>query len=180
MRLAAVLGGARGGFDELASLPPVPVFAVNDAAAEYPGQLEAFVTLHPEKLPMWLGKRRAAGLPEPGAIIAHTLPPHEAPGVGREHVTELLDYRWPDMTGSGSSGLFAVKVALARGYRVVLCGVPMDPQRTHYEQSTFRNDHSGFCEAWSIALPYLRDNVRSMSGWTAELLGKPDSNWLGN
>lgn len=167
MSIAAVLGGARGGFDELAALRDVAaVFAVNDAAAEYPGPLAAFVTLHHEKLPLWLAHRRAAGFPEPDEIIAH----EDAP-----NVTRVVDYRWPGMNASGSSGLFAVKIALEQTeLPVVLCGVPMDAAGTHYAQSTFANDVGAFRDAWNIALPRLKDRVRSMSGWTAELLGRHD------
>lgn len=164
MSVVAVLGGALGGFDELARLQDVAaVYAVNDAAAEYPGRLAAFVTLHPEKLPAWLDKRRSAGLPEPDAVVAHEMKPR---------VTEAVDYRWPGMTGSGSSGLFAVKVALEKtSLPIVLCGVPMTPAGTHYENSSFRSECHAFTDAWRIALPYLRERVRSSSGWTAELLG---------
>lgn len=169
VRLAAVLGGAAGGFDQLASLPPCPVFGVNDAAAEYPGQLAAFVTLHPEKLSMWLDKRRTAGLPELNEVIAHEAHPL---------VTRVMDYRWPGMNASGSSGLFATKAALEKAERVALCGVPMTAAGTHYTESTFRNDVGGFLGAWEIALPYLRERVRSFSGWTGELLGKPTPEWL--
>jgi len=170
MSLAVVLGGASGGLDELASLPRFDaVFAVNDAAADYAGPLAAFVTLHHEHLPRWLGKRRAAGLPDPGEVIAHV----EAP-----HVTRVVDYRWPGMNASGSSGLFAAKVALEAGHRVVLCGVPMDPKRAHYFDPAPWTEVDQFRAAWEIALPRLRERVRSMSGWTAEILGKPAPDWL--
>lgn len=144
------------------------MFAVNDAAVDYPGALTAFCTLHPEKLAMWLAARRAAGRPDPADVIAHQRHPL---------VDEVLDYQWPGMTGSGSSGLFAVKAALLRGYRVVCCGVPMDGKRTHYSNSTFKSDVNAFRDAWLIAKPRMQ-NVRSMSGWTAELLGTPDDEFL--
>lgn len=163
MYVAAVLGGAAGGLDELASVPHDAVIAVNDAAAEYRGPLFAFVTLHPEKLPLWLAKRRALGLPDPDEVIAHE--PHPM-------VTRVADYRFPGMNASGSSGLFAVKIALDWFDDVVLCGVPMDPVRTHYAESSFRNDAGSFLDAWQIAKPHLT-RVRSCSGWTAELLGRP-------
>lgn len=163
-RVAAVLGGASGGLAELASVQFDVVFAVNDAAAEYKGDLAAFVTLHPEKLPQWMTQRRAAGLPEPGEVVAHI----EAP-----HVTRVADYRWPGMNASGSSGLFAVKIALERFDRVILCGVPMLASRAHYFNSAAWDEVEAFRDAWNIALPHLK-NVRSCSGWTAELLGTPD------
>lgn len=168
MSLVAVLGSAPGGFDQLASLRGVSaVYACNDAAAEYPGELAAFVTLHPEKLPAWLAKRTAPTL----SVVAH-----EAAG----GVTRVVDYRFPGMNASGSSGLFAAKVALNDnpGAGVVLCGVPMTPEPTGYAGSTFHREVDAFTGAWHLAKPYLKDRVRSMSGWTAMLLGMPTPEWL--
>lgn len=173
-KIAAVLGGANGGLDDLRSFQRLAkvraVFAVNDAAAEYPGPLAAFVTLHPEKLPVWLERRWALELPAPDEIVAHE---------AQKGVTRVVDYRWPGMNASGSSGLFAVKVALEAGFdRVVLCGVPMDTSRTRHAMSTFHNDRGSFLDAWKIALPHLRDRVRSFNGWTRDLLGPPTPDWL--
>lgn len=164
--IAAVLGGASGNLDELAAAGPVDaVFAVNDAAAEYAGPLAAFVTLHPEKLPQWMAKRRSLCLPEPAEIVAHDTHPL---------VTRVADYRFPGMNASGSSGLFAVKVALEAGFdHVVLCGVPMDADRAHYFDPSQWSEVASFREAWEIALVHLQGRVTSMSGWTAMLLGKP-------
>lgn len=175
MPIAAVLGGAAGGKEELDALRRMAsvsaVYAVNDAAAQFPGPLAAFVTLHPEHLPRWIYERRVAGLLEPAEIVAHST---------GEHVTRIVDYRWPGMNASGSSGLFAAKVALEADPRfsVVLCGVPMDAARGHFFDPAPWSEVEAFRDAWRIALPHLRDRVRSMSGWSSELLGMPDSTWL--
>lgn len=167
--IAVVLGGAVGAFDELSrasQIQPIRyLVAVNDAACHYPGRLDAFVTLHPEKLPGWLGARRTAGLPEPDAVIAHTAGPH---------VTEVVDYQWPGQTGSGSSGLFAAKVALERtALPVVLCGVPMQAERAHFFNGQPWGDVDQFRAAWEWASKEGHlSRVRSMSGWTADLLGR--------
>lgn len=174
MSVAAVLGGASGNLDELAALRAMvnvdAVFAVNDAAAEYAGDdLAAFVTLHFEKLPTWLEKRRSLGLTAPREVIGHEQQPL---------VTRVVDYRWPGMNASGSSGLFAVKVALEQYDRVVLCGVPMDATRGHYFTDQPWHEVNGFFSGWEIALEFIKDRVRSMSGWTAEKLGRPDFEFL--
>jgi hypothetical protein len=173
MTLAAVLGGARGNLAELETLRTLcrvdAVFAVNDAAAQYPGaDLEAFVTLHPEKLPEWLSRRNVDNLHKP-TIVAHCEGPL---------VTQVVDYRWPGMNASGSSGLFAVKVALEKYDQVVLCGVPMDAMRAHFFDSAPWFEVDSFWQAWQIALPYIKDRVRSMSGRTAQLLGMPTKEFL--
>lgn len=167
--IAVVLGGAAGAFDELSrasQIQPVRyLVAVNDAASHYPGKLDAFVTLHHEKLPGWLGARRTAGLPEPAAVIAHT---------AHRMVTEVVDYQFPGQTGSGSSGLFATKIALERtALPVVLCGVPMDAERAHFFCAAPWDQVTQFRAAWEWAAKDGRlTRVRSMSGWTAELLGQ--------
>lgn len=167
--IAVVLGGAAGAWDELArasQIQPVRhIFAVNDAAMHYPGHIDAFVTLHPEKLSGWLGARRTASLPEPASVIGHA--PHEL-------VTEVVDYQWPGQPGSGSSGLFAAKIALERtALPVVLCGVPMQADRAHFFNDQPWDEVKQFIASWEWAASRgLLDRVRSMSGWTAELLGR--------
>lgn len=179
--ITVVLGGAAGAWDELArasQIAPVRhIFAVNDAAMHYPGKLDAFVTLHPEKLSGWLGARRDAGLPEPAAVVSHTrevegIPPHIA------SIIQIAEYQWPEMKGveggsSGSSGLFATKLALERtALPVVLCGVPMQASRAHFFNEQPWGDVADFLKAWeNVARVERLARVRSMSGWTAELLG---------
>lgn len=172
--IAAVLGGATRGAEELATLRTLcrvdAVFAVNDAAAAYTGaDLEAFVTLHPEKLPQWLALRANVDNLHKPDIVAHCEGPL---------VTRVVDYRWPGMDTSGSSGLFAVKVALEKYDRVVLCGVPMDVMRAHFFDSAPWFEVDSFWDAWHVALPYIKDRVRSMSGRTANLLGMPTKEFL--
>lgn len=166
--LAAVLGGATNGLAELTTLRGLctvgAVFACNDAAADYDGELAAFVTLHPEHLPKWLSRRTAPTL----EVVAH----EDKPGV-----TRVVDYRWPGMNASGSSGLFTAKIALESFERVVLCGVPMEAGRAHYNDAAPWTEVDAFWDAWNIARPRLT-NVRSMSGRTAQLLGMPTREFL--
>src|SRR5690606_41623878 len=87
---------------------------------------------------------------------------------------------------SGSSGLLAMIVALdALGcHRVALCGVPMD-NRPHFRES--RVHVPG--KPWGAArthrraiervLDRLRGRVRSMSGWTRDVLGEPSVEGVG-
>ncbi len=86
----------------------------------------------------------------------------------------------------GSSGLFAVRVALALGYeRVILAGVPLDDS-PRYHDTPLRpidwpaggaSDRAAAREkyraAWRELEPELRGRVSSASGWTRELLGAP-------
>lgn len=169
-----MIGGAVGNYDEFQALQAMThvdaVYAVNHAAVHFPGRLRAFVTLHPEpsRLPGWIAERRSLGLPDPDEVIGHeALSPA---------VTRVVPYVWPGMNASGSSGLFAAKVALEDFDRVVLCGVPMDGSVHRYSGQSW--DFEPFRDAWKIALPHLRDRVRSFNGWTRDLLGPPTPDWL--
>lgn len=168
--LAAVLGGARGVWAELAELEtligrrPDLIVGTNDAGVVYPGRLDAWATLHHERFNEW--KRRRVGNQDYRAFI-HA--PH--PGVTGEVVPD----RW-----AGSSGLYAAQVALSYlgAGQVVLCGVPLNAEAAHFFNSASWTDADVFRRGFEAALPVIRDTVRSMSGWTRDLLGVPDAQWL--
>lgn len=168
--LAAVLGGARGVWAELSELEtmlgrrPDLIVGTNDAGAIYPGHLDAWVTLHHERFAEW--RRRRNGNSNYRAFI-------HAPFAGIE--AEIAPDRW-----AGSSGLFAAQVALTRlgASRVVLCGVPLDGDQAHFFSRLPWTEAHVFRRGFEAALPVIRDTVRSMSGWTRDLLGAPDAQWL--
>lgn len=96
--------------------------------------------------------------------------------VVRRHVTDCVEAKFlPHQFVSGSSGLFAVKVALIDlGYEdVVLCGVPMTAT-PHFDDNVPWPEVDLFKLGWEQALPQIDGRVRSMSGWTRELLGAPN------
>jgi hypothetical protein len=70
---------------------------------------------------------------------------------------------------SGSSALLGVKIALRLGYRkIILAGVPLN--EGHYAH---------FQIGWTWIADLLKCcPVRSMSGFTRELLGAPTEEWL--
>lgn len=176
-KTAIVLGGARCVWEDLSEaqklFSPDGVVCVNDIGVDYPERVDFWCTLHPEKFEHWqsLRARKARNMD----FIAYAHEPRD--GV---RIDKITDYRYPGMTSSGSSGLLAVKVAQEEGFeRIVLCGVPMSFQGHYFEGASVSwDDKDSFAPAWEIALPRL-GNVRSMSGWTRELLGAPTSQWLG-
>lgn len=181
-RRAVILGGAGCVWRDLDAARRIGTYdaaiAINDAVAHYPGAVEIFATLHIEKAEAWLDERAARGYPPPGLIAAHKGNTNEG-RASRLQADYVTDYLWPGMPASGSSGLFAVKVALEHGYgRIVLCGVPMRAEERHFFDPEPWSDVGKFTEAWLAALHRIRGHVRSMSGWTRELLGEPDSEWL--
>lgn len=152
MKIALVLGGAACVFADFLWANSLGVsyrlVGVNDIRDDFP-DLDIWVTLHPEKFPDAF-----------------------APSVD---FPEL----WEPGGSSGSSGLFAVRCAIERlgADRVILCGVPMDTQPHFYGGDPWLAA-DGFWPAWIVAMPYIKNRVRSMSGRTRDLLGAPTAEWL--
>lgn len=182
MRAALVLGGAGCVWEDVDAALALGEFsgvvACNDVGAAWPGKLDAWVSLHPEKFGIWSAQRVAAGYPFPGAILAH----EEASG--RKGlpacVTGRTNFRFPGQRESGSSGLFALKVALVDlGFdKAVLCGVPMDAGPGHFFDPAAWRAAVSHRRGWHDVIPTLKNKARSMSGWTREQLGAPTSSWI--
>lgn len=139
------------------------VLAVNDAGCVWPLRLDHWCTLHPEKLRAWEGRRTG-----PGRYLrwAHTK-------TGFPFIDRVTD-DW-----QGSSGLFAVKVALRDlGHdKVIAAGVPMTATPHFFDTGRWAERNS-FIEGWQSHASEIKPRVRSMSGWTRELLGAPSKQWL--
>lgn len=84
----------------------------------------------------------------------------------------VLVWRYKDP--QGSSGLFALHVALTRlGYkRAVLAGIPIADEGQDASYAT------NYLQAWRERAPSYGDSVRSMSGNTNGLFGAPTKEWL--
>ena len=179
---ALVLGGARCVWRDLDAalelFKPDAVVCVNDVGYEYPERIDYWVTLHPEKFKAWQELRASAGRNTDYIACSHE---PNTPLGPRDHLPRIdkwTDYRYPGMTGSGSSGLLAVKVAQEEGFeKIVLAGIPMQVSEAHFFNGAPWHEHGQFVGAWKIARRFL-GNVRSMSGWTRELLGAPTTEWL--
>ena len=153
---------------------PVLVFATNDAAAQYPGRVDYFVSRHANIAFRWREMREARGLNMDFEFCSCK---------GTEQmagVDSTLD------VPSGGTGMLALRKAQLHTPQQVLCGMPMDARR-HIDGSIA--DGAGqpwkscikFRPAW---LQWLKDHpddaarVRSMSGWTRREFGYPDAEWF--
>lgn len=179
--LALIIGGAACVWSDLEKAqefgPFDAVFAINDMLAHYPGPVDFAVSLHPENFAQWLGDRAARGFPAPQTVIAHKGNTQET-RPRRYDVDELIDYRWPGMEISGSSGLFAVKIAIDKGFdRIILAGVPMDPAQPHFFDAGNWTPADTFWPMWVSMLGRYGAQTRSMSGRTRALLGNPPESW---
>lgn len=146
---------------------PDVIVAVNHAGRDYPGPLDHWASFHPELLPRWIAQRAGSGLPDAGKLWTghhRACPPHLA-------INRVRNW-------GGSSGLLAACVALEIGAdRIVLVGIPLDYTQGHYDDPKPWRDAANYRKAWVSHLDQLA-NVRSMSGYTAEILGKPTKEWI--
>lgn len=183
MRTCLVLGGADNVWSDLEAALDLGEYSglvtCNDVTAAYPGRIDACASLHSCQWPGWLAERERRGFERPLTVFGHL----EAKGGLRTNQVDVFtEYRFPGQDRSGSSGLFALKVALVDlGYhRAVLCGVPMSAKQRHFFDAKDWSGASAHTAGWHQALPQIRDRARSMSGFTRELLGEPTEEWLGN
>lgn len=175
MTAALILGGADSIWDDASAaldlFQPDIVLAVNDIGTAWAGSLDHWCTLHPERMVAWRALRDRRGLPAAGVHVAHS---DSYDGIDR-----ATPYLWPGMTASGSSGLFAVKVALEAGAdRVVLAGVPMSREGAHFFDALPWTDRDSFMSGWREAMPFIAGKVKSMSGWTRNTFGALTLDWL--
>jgi hypothetical protein len=177
MTVALVLGGAACLQDDLDAALALGEFdgvvAANDAGAWWPGLLDGWCSLHPQKLAKWCAARAERGYPPASRLFGHQNETRKTPG------TEYTDHRFPGQLHPGSSGLFALKVALYDlGFsRAVCCGMPMDMQ-PHFYGGQGWNGAKSHLKGWLEALPTIKSRARSMGGWTADLLGWPTAEWV--
>jgi hypothetical protein len=153
----------------LAMFTPDAIAATNNIGISWPSRIDYWCTLHPRPCPDWPGivvameRRRAAGLNRP-QTWAH------APSEGIDRTT--TDWH-------ASSGGLCVKVLREEGFeRIVLAGVPMNAEGGHfYDARPWLQAHR-YQAGWTNKIKIIRPFVRSMSGWTKELLGEPSPDWI--
>lgn len=152
--------------------PDAPAIAVNDAS----GLIEAFAIFsqHPLILQKWAMQQRKFhdDFEVHTAGIRHS---RTKLGVDLETMP-WVDYRWQGVSSNASSGWGARRLAHAMGFSLaVLCGVPL----VHGAYVNGRigpawREHRGAVAHYRRELERDIDwhgGARSMSGWTADLLG---------
>jgi hypothetical protein len=140
------------------------VVACNMAGVFWGGELDAWCTLHGDMFNPWTEGRRRRGFP----------PAH------RMFTEADNDWKLPNQRDCGSSGLFALKVALIDlGFdRAVLCGIPLSMSGKHFNDAALWHDAITYRDAWQQVHDFIAPRARSMSGWTAGLIGKPNAEWI--
>lgn len=121
-----------------------------------------------------------ANNPDKGKPVTHTLGSVEWFDIGWEITNQIIPS--DEVIWHGSTGLFAVLIGLAMGYRrIALAGCPMDSKgHWYYPEETYGPKWT--MESYQSWLEFAACNeaglVRSMSGYTKTLLGRPDWIWL--
>lgn len=152
--LCIVVGDAPEKFADLEDLWEIgpghhEVCCVNRAGLWFPCEFRFWVSFHADELAGWASARS-------GPELWST----------REHQGVLA---WPVDLMHGSSAMVAAQYALGVwGFeRVVLVGCPMN------------GAYRGYFQGWAAMKANHGQRIRSMSGNTAELFGRPDAEFLG-
>ena len=180
--LAVVMATGWSVWQDLAAFDPeargADVIAINNMILHWKKRVHHGVSLHAEEPPLWRKLRQQYGC-DNSHVTCHAYRASQDPQVMN------CDYTWP-MVGcclAGTSSLFAVAVGLGLGYgRIVLAGVPLDAGGHFYDPpGTVTKLFAGSPRReWETANKiWFQDRVRSLSGWTRELLGEPTEEWLG-
>jgi hypothetical protein len=178
VRKCLVLGSALNWMQDVEAALDISEFdgvvAAKRAGVYWPGKLDAWVSLHPERIEKDKKDRAALGFPSASRIFVH-----DANSLQKKHVTDIVEYKFPLQRVSGSSGLFAVKVAQLLGFeRLVLCGIPLDKSFGKLDAGSKWVAADAFRQGFEQALPTIAQFTRSMSGYTERRLGRPTPQWL--
>lgn len=151
----------------LALFDPDVIIGCNHGARDEPGRVDHFCTMHPELFPKWIAERAARGAPPAGKLwhAKHRQSPVEST---------------PIESWGGSSGLLCVRVAFELGCtHIVLAGIPLQKIYNHYDDHRMWMEARQYWPAWERHQPEMQGRVKSMSGWTKNLLGgAPTKEWL--
>lgn len=158
------------------------IICVKMAGVYWPGRFHIWAGVHPEYMADYIQKRRRRFPFSDSYEIVAPLESELDNNYRKIPVDRRVSYHWGDNSRTGSSGLYGVKVAINDEHtHVVLAGIPMDGQKHFTRGKSWIEGASGsYRHGWIDALPYIKDRVRSVSGWTKELLGQPTPEWIAN
>jgi len=132
-----------------------------DVVKMFENRTDYIITNHPEDIPIIKSIMEKRGY-NPSPIVT----PTNAAGTDF-----ILDppYEGP----SGSSAIVGSLWALQQGFKkIILCGCPLSGNAIE------GNPYEAFRPGWQYHFNKVKGRVKSMSGWTAELLGKPTLDWV--
>ena len=158
-----IIGSAQCVWDDLERYDHLHIgdrIAVNGAIRYYRKPIQHAASLHPDLMWLWCSWRD-----DDGFLIHST---HRAAG--------FPETIWPIHRDGGTSGLFAVLLALMMGYEeIVLAGVPCDSSPHIYDNEPNRlTGEESTKQEWHRSMDAVfKGRVKSLSGRSAEWLGSP-------
>lgn len=176
MRTAIVVGSGACVWDDLDKIEAANIkgeyIVVNDMGIHWQKEAFAWASLHGENFPLWSDRRRREGLPQIMRLITG-----KSAGDWEQvqKLAEVYEAKFEGQVVGGSSGHFAVKIALEDlGFdRVILAGIPMTITNAHFNDTRPWDECPGFLEGWRQSMPHIKGRVFSYSGWTRHMLGMP-------
>ncbi len=182
MKRALIFGRAKGVWDEIDQARMLGAYdfivGVGSAVLDYPHEVDDWVSFHATLFPHWLELRVKRGHPRPKRLWS-SLHHRQSPVKERLPSGDIVRHI---RCAGGSSGYTAVEVARTQLYceRIVLCGIPMDSERGQYDSVSPWQEAVKHRKVWEENAGKLMGSVRSMSGWTQQLLGgeAPTRDWL--
>lgn len=168
--IALVLGCAECVWNDAISVlkqcSPDAIFAVKDMMAKWPARVDYGCTLHPDRTDGYLAERSRKGYSNGFDVYAH------------QHFGSKTKHK-VTKDWAGSTGLFAVKLAIEQGFSgIILAGVPMQQEHGHVARKQPWTQSHMFMNGWKHRKDEIRPFVKSMSGWTRAVFGEPTRDWI--
>jgi len=151
---------------KLQDLKEVDFMAVGlDCSDRVVSDIQHMATYHVEELEQFRARRQRIG-----ANLDYQTHSHKAPA----------DRVWPLVARSplsGSSAFLGCQAAVGMCYqKIILCGCPMQGQNLIKKRAT---GYDKFQKGWVKFAPQMfGDKVKSLSGFTRDLMGFPTKEWL--
>jgi len=159
------------------------VGALGRGIKSYPGPVQHWLNVDGESAIHW-----AENLPNGDGTIKHTI--GAVRGFDVDWNMTQPNYHYDEITGEdqerihGSSALFAVLVGFELGYdKIILAGCPLDCEGHYY----FRQSKDTLGPIWlgmdfmawlDLAQLPISACVRSLSGYTAKIMGQATKEWI--
>lgn len=182
MKRALIFGRSRGVWEDMARAQALGdydlIIGVGSTGVDYPGKMDVWISFHAVFFDHWSQKRAAKGYPPCQEYWSSTHRGRPVPS-RMPAPDSKIEVRYYYFQG-GSSGLVATAIALdpLGCDRVVLAGIPMDPEAGQYDTDQPWTEALKHRQFWERDKDKLLGKVKSMSGWTREFLGEPTREWL--
>lgn len=167
-----ILGGGEGmweEFEEAKKFGSADIMATNMSGLFVKDKVKHLFSFHEKEIP-FIKKIRVARFPDEKDCMIHGI--QDRPG---------YEVFWDLEHNCSFSGLGAIFVGRMLGYtKIILCGIPMDGGGYYYQpyKNEQTNDTHRLVEMKQVKRR-IGEYVRSMSGVTADIFGKPTKEWLG-